>query len=58
MKRKGPGRDDNGLTPEDRRIWGRVAGSVTPPRLRKAVRIAARGPALDIDPSAPSAAVA
>lgn len=58
MKRKGPGRDDNGLTPEDRRIWGRVAGSVTPPRLRKAVRIAARGPALDIDPSTPSAAVA
>ncbi|MDQ1154674.1 Smr/MutS family protein [Brevundimonas sp. SORGH_AS_0993] len=58
MKRKGAGRDDNGLTPEDRRIWGRVAGSVTPPRLRKADRIAAKGPALDLDPSAPPAAVA
>jgi len=56
MKRKGPGRasgrDDDGLTPEDRRIWTRVAGSVTPPRQRKAVRIAAEGPAHVIDPAA------
>ena len=56
MKRKGAGRDDNGLTPEDRRIWGRVAGSVTPPRLRKAVRIATEGPALSLDSSAASLA--
>ncbi len=27
------------LTPEDRRIWARVAGSVTPPRTRKAARV-------------------
>ncbi|MBN9465030.1 Smr/MutS family protein [Brevundimonas sp.] len=54
MKRKGAGRDDNGLTPEDRRIWGRVAGSVTPPRLRKAARIATEGPALALDPTAAS----
>ena len=27
------------LTPEDRRIWARVAGSVTPPRARKAARV-------------------
>ena len=56
MKRKGAGRDDNGLTPEDRRIWGRVAGSVTPPRLRKAARIATEGPALSLDSSAASLA--
>ena len=31
-------RDD--LSPDDRRIWSRVAGSVTPSRLRKAPRIA------------------
>jgi len=28
------------LSPEDRRIWARVAGSVTPPRTRKAARVA------------------
>ena len=27
------------LTPEDRRIWARVSGTVTPPRTRKAARI-------------------
>ena len=27
------------LTPEDRRIWARVAGSVTPPKIRKATRV-------------------
>ncbi|HWQ86654.1 MAG TPA: DNA mismatch repair protein MutS, partial [Brevundimonas sp.] len=30
-------RDD--LSPEDRRIWARVAGSVKPSRPRKAVRV-------------------
>ena len=43
MKRR-PGqepRDGDGLTPEDRRIWGRVAGTVTPPRKRKAARVQA-----------------
>ena len=28
------------LSPEDRRIWARVAGSVTPPKTRKAARVA------------------
>ena len=28
------------LSPEDRRIWARVAGSVTPPKVRKAARVA------------------
>lgn len=27
------------LTPEDRRIWSRVSGSVTPPKTRKAARV-------------------
>lgn len=27
------------LTPEDHRIWGRVSGSVTPPKARKAARV-------------------
>jgi DNA-nicking Smr family endonuclease len=39
MKRKGPGRDENGLTPEDRRIWTRITGTVAPPRTRKAARV-------------------
>ena len=39
MKRKGPGRDENGLTPEDRRIWTRITGTVSSPRTRKAARI-------------------
>lgn len=39
MRRRGPGRDDNGLTPEDRRIWTRVSSSVAPPRTRKAARV-------------------
>ena len=37
--------DANGLTTDDRRIWGRVSGSVTPPRVRKAARVAIEGPA-------------
>lgn len=39
MKRKGPGRDENGLTPEDRRIWSRITGTVAAPRSRKAARV-------------------
>ena len=41
MKGKaGPG----AMTPDDRRIWARVSGSVTPPKTRKAPRIAIAGP--------------
>ena len=40
------------LTPEDRRIWGRVSGSVTPAKPVKAPRIAVAGPTL-ADPLAP-----
>lgn len=41
MKKKdGPGE----LTPEDRRIWTRVSGSVTPPKSRKAARVPVAGP--------------
>lgn len=43
MKKKG-GPDD--LTPDDRRIWARVSGSVTPPKTRKAPRVSVAGPAL------------
>ncbi|MGQ2991683.1 MAG: Smr/MutS family protein, partial [Brevundimonas sp.] len=32
------------LTPEDRRIWTRVSGSVTPPKSRKAARVPVAGP--------------
>ena len=39
MKRKGPSRDENGLTPEDRRIWTRVTGTVAAPRTRKPARV-------------------
>src|SRR5690606_28112775 len=35
-------RDD--LSPEDRRIWARVTGTVTPARPRKAVRVAVAPP--------------
>lgn len=35
------------LTPEDRRIWTRVSGSVTPAKLVKAPRVAVAGPAGD-----------
>ena len=41
-------RDD--LSPEDRRIWARVAGSVTPSKPKKAVRIVPG--AIDPDPPA------
>ncbi len=33
------------LSAEDRRLWARVSGSVTPARVRKALRIAAEAPA-------------
>ncbi len=33
------------LSVEDRRLWARVSGSVTPARVRKALRIAAEAPA-------------
>jgi DNA-nicking Smr family endonuclease len=39
MKRKAPGRDENGLTPEDRRIWTRITGTVSAPKVRKAARV-------------------
>jgi hypothetical protein len=39
MRRKGSGRDENGLTPEDRRIWNRITGTVSTPRTRKAARV-------------------
>nr|WP_316627121.1 Smr/MutS family protein [uncultured Brevundimonas sp.] len=43
MRRKGTGRDSDGLTPEDRRIWTRVSNSVVPPRARKAARVTPGG---------------
>ncbi|GAW41976.1 recombination and DNA strand exchange inhibitor protein [Brevundimonas sp. SH203] len=49
MRRKGSGRDENGLTPEDRRIWTRVSNSVAPPRARKAARVT---PGAETPPSA------
>ncbi len=36
------------LSPEDRRIWARVTGSVTPPKSRKAARITQGGVMLDV----------
>lgn len=39
------------LTSEDRRIWTRVSGSVTPPKARKAERVVPGGP-LPADPPA------
>jgi len=36
---RGPGRSKGDLTSEDRRIWARVSGSVTPPKTRKAARV-------------------
>lgn len=49
MKRKPPPRDENGLTPDDRRIWTRVSGSVSQPKVRKPARIPLEGPALQAD---------
>lgn len=51
----GPDRPKPGeMTPEDRRIWTRVSGSVTPPRTRKAERIVEPGPL----PAAPASSIA
>jgi len=44
-------RDD--LSPEDRRIWARIAGSVTPARVRKSVRVTPRAAVVDPPPPAP-----
>ena len=38
------------MSADDQRIWKRVSGSVTPPRSRKAERIALPGPAPLVDP--------
>jgi DNA-nicking Smr family endonuclease len=44
------------LSAEDRRLWARVSGSVTPARVRKALRIALEVPArVEVKPSAPPA---
>lgn len=43
-------RDD--LSPDDRRIWARVAGSVTPAKPKKAARVSS-GPAVINPPAAP-----
>ncbi|CAN5120164.1 Smr/MutS family protein [soil metagenome] len=50
---KGPPKD---LTSEDRRIWARVTGSVTPPKSRKAIRVTpgAALPAEILDPKPPA----
>jgi DNA-nicking Smr family endonuclease len=47
-----PGKGPKDLTTEDRRIWARVSGSVTPPKSRKAVRVTpgGAGPAEVLDP--------
>lgn len=54
MKRKGPGRDENGLTPEDRRIWSRITGTVVPPRSRKPARVTPGAEAPAHLPTAPA----
>lgn len=44
------------LSAEDRRLWARVSGSVTPARVRKALRIALDAPAqVEVKSSAPAA---
>jgi DNA-nicking Smr family endonuclease len=44
------------LSAEDRRLWARVSGSVTPARVRKALRIALDAPTrVEVRPSAPAA---
>jgi DNA-nicking Smr family endonuclease len=45
------GKRSGDLTSEDRRIWARVSGSVTPPTARKAARVIPGGP-LPADPPA------
>ena len=43
-RRRGPERDADGLTSEDRRIWARVSGTVAQPKVRKAQRVPVAGP--------------
>ncbi len=49
------------LTPEDRRIWSRVAGSVTPSKRRKPARVTAEAPLANaapaLSPQAPAPAL-
>ena len=58
MKRKGPGRDGDGLTPDDRRIWTRVSSSVSPPRARKAARVTPGPQIVSGEKTAPDAVAA
>lgn len=50
MARRGP----PGLSDDDRRIWARITGTVTPPRARKAVRVAVDAPDPAPTPAAPT----
>ena len=50
MARRGP----PGLSDDDRRIWARITGTVTPPRARKAVRVAMDAPDPAPTPVAPA----
>jgi DNA-nicking Smr family endonuclease len=51
MVKRPPSKTRGDLTSEDRHIWARVSGSVTPPKVRKAARIIPGGP-LPADPPA------
>lgn len=50
-KTGGPGE----MTPEDRRIWTRVSGSVTPPKSRKPARVPVAGPTGNGEPATDAA---
>jgi DNA-nicking Smr family endonuclease len=50
---RGP-RGPRDLTPEDRRIWGRVTGTVTPPTTRKAARVTPGTATAEVAPPSPS----
>lgn len=54
-RRRGPERDADGLTSEDRRIWARVSGTVAQPKVRKAQRVPVAGPEVGT-PAEPAAA--
>lgn len=49
MARRGDGPPD--LSPDDRRIWARVTGTVTPPARRKPARVAAGDSRVETPPS-------
>lgn len=51
MARRGP----PPISDDDRRIWARVTGTVTPPRARKAARVAVDTPDAALTPPAPPA---